>query len=537
MSDFAMPPNARPDAAPSEPAKVAATPKAGPAQKERRPIRFGLATRVLALNTAFVIFAATLIYVPAMAIYRDYWLHNRLSAAYTAALALEAAPRAMAPEAVSLQLLESVGARVIVLNMHGTKRILASSDLPPAVDEVFDLRKPDFTVSLADAIRTLFAPKGRVITILGDAPMGGEAIAITMDEAPLKRGMYAYSGRLLMMTVIMSAIVASLATVALNVMVLRPVRRLTASLMEFGADPENAARVIAPSGRNHEIGHAEAALAIMQDALVRELNHKKHLAALGLAVAKINHDMRNMLASAQLLSDRLSNISDPLAQRLAPKLVATLDRAIRFCQATLTYGQAVDEPPKLGRFALRPLVDEAVEGVVLDSGGRVEIVNDVADETEIVADAEQMFRVLINLIRNGVEALQNAGATPGWPAQVRVTAWLEAAGPQQPERIVIEVADTGPGVPSAAQPKLFNAFFTSSRAGGTGLGLVIAADLVGAHGGSLTLAPDDRPESGRPPGARFRITLPLREVAATPSKTFQPARLEEAVRLPISKKA
>ncbi len=84
----------------------------------------------------------------------------------------------------------------------------------------------------------------------------------------------------------------------------------------------------------------------MQDTLVRELTQKKHLAALGLAVAKINHDLRNMLASAQLLSDRLANVTDPLAQRLAPKLVATLDRAIRFCQATLTYGRATDEAPK-----------------------------------------------------------------------------------------------------------------------------------------------------------------------------------------------
>ncbi len=135
----------------------------------------------------------------------------------------------------------------------------------------------------------------------------------------------------------------------------------------------------------------------MQESLVRELNHKKHLAALGLAVAKINHDMRNMLSSAQLLSDRLANVTDPLAQRVAPKLVATLDRAIRFCQATMTYGRAVDEPPTLRRFAFRPLVEEAAESVALQPGGPVKIINDVPPDVEIVADAEQMFRVLVNL--------------------------------------------------------------------------------------------------------------------------------------------
>jgi signal transduction histidine kinase len=537
MSDFAMPPNAQPDAlgALGEAANAASP---GLAQKTRRRFCFGLAKRVLLLNTAFVMLAATMVYLPAISIYRENWLRNRLSAAYTAALVLEAAPSAMVPPDLSRQLLDSVGARVIVLDMRGAKRILASSDLPPAVDAVYDLRKPSLGVSMAHAIETMLAPKGRVITILGDAPMGGEAVAITMDEAPLRHGMGSYSQRLLAMTLVMSAIVASLATVAFNIMVLRPVRRLTTNITQFGADPENAARIIAPSGRNHEIGEAEAALAIMQESLVRELNQKKHLAALGLAVAKINHDMRNMLASAQLLSDRLANVTDPLAQRVAPKLVATLDRAIRFCQATMTYGRAIDEPPNLRRFALRPLVEEAAESVALQPGGAVEIVNDVPADVEIVADAEQMFRVLVNLLRNGAEALQSAGPAPGWPAQVRVNARKIAsvgkdkgiedkdaaaraigvpAGKAAPSgRMVIEVADTGPGVPPAARPKLFSAFFTSDRAGGTGLGLVIAADLVRAHGGSLTLAPA-RPDAlgaeTTPPGARFLIDLPLYESA------------------------
>ena len=504
MSDLVMPPD---DGLASPNAGLASS-KEQLRQVSRQRIRFGLATRVLVLNTAFVMIAATMIYIPSVAGYRDNWLRHRLSAAYTAALVLEATPSAMTPADLSRQLLDSVGARIIVLSMRGTKRILAASELPPAVDEVYDLRQPTFGSSLAAAIRTIAAPKGRILTIVGDAPMGGEAVAITMDEAPLKHAMRVYSQRLLVATLIMSAIVASLATVALHFIVLRPLHRLTASLINFGADPENAANVIIPSGSTHEIGHAEVVLASMQNALVRELNQKKHLAALGLAVAKINHDMRNMLASAQLLSDRLANVTDPLAQRLAPKLVATLDRAIRFCQATLTYGRAVDEPPKLRRFALRALVDEAVESVEIsafEAEVRVEILNEVAEEVEIVADAEQMFRVLMNLIRNGVEALQNVGSAPDRPAQVCVTATQENAA------TVIEVSDTGPGVPPAMRAKLFTTFFSSSRAGGSGLGLVIAADLVRAHGGSITLAPAAARDDS---GAKFRITLPMGEAPA-----------------------
>ncbi len=484
MSDLVMPPGGG----------VASSSSASVAQKSRRPVRFGLATRVLVLITAFVITAAAMIYVPAIATFRDNWLRNRLSAAYTAALVLDAAPQGTLPPGLSQQLLDSVGARIIVLSKHRTKRILAASQLPHAVDEVYDLREPAF-LPVPEALATLTAPAGRVITIIGDAPQGGESIAITMDEAPLSKAMRAYSLRLLVIALIMSVIVATLATVAIHFMVLRPVRRLTTSLINFGADPQNPARIIVPSSGNHELAHAEEELAIMQETLGRELNQKKHLAALGLAVAKINHDMRNMLSSAQLLSDRLANVTDPLAQRLAPKLVATLDRAIRFCEATLTYGRAVDDPPEISRSSLRPLVIEVVETVALEARAEIEIVNAVPEDFELDADREQMFRVLMNLIRNGVEALENTGLELGRPLRISIEAWREG------KAAVISVTDTGPGVPASARPLLFTAFFSSNRAGGSGLGLVIAADLVRGHGGSIMLVPSDE-------GAKFRITLP-----------------------------
>ena len=490
MSDLVMPPGSGGLASTSE----------GLARKNRRPVRFGLATRVLILVTAFVMTAAAMIYLPAIDTFRYNWLRNRLSAAYTAALVLDAAPQDMVPPELKRQLLDSVGARVIVLSKHKTKRILAASELPPTfkVDDLYDLREPAVW-ALPAAFASLTAPPGRVITILGEAPMGGESIAITMDEAPLTKAMRAYSLRLLGSTLIMSAIVASLATVAIHFMVLRPVRRLTTSIVDFGADPQSPARVAAPSYGNHEIAHAEEELAIMQDALVRELNEKKHLAALGLAVAKINHDLRNMLASAQLLSDRLANVViDPVAQAIAPKLVATLDRAIRFCQATLTYGRAVDDPPALVRFPLRTLVADVMDMASLEAPREIEFVNAVSSEFEIAADREQMFRVLTNLVRNGVQALESVKPGSGRPACIRVASWFEN------KQAVIDVSDTGPGVPAKARAQLFTPFSTS-RAGGSGLGLVIAADLVRGHGGTIKLVADAKEEGS---GANFRITLP-----------------------------
>ncbi|MCL2452389.1 MAG: HAMP domain-containing histidine kinase [Alphaproteobacteria bacterium] len=465
--------------------------------KNRRRVRFGLAIRVLVLVTAFVMAAAAMVYVPAIGTFRDNWLRHRLSAAYTAALVLDAAPQAMVPPELSQKLLNSVGACIIVLNKNGTKNVLAASDLPSKVDEVYDFREPAFLPS-PTAITTLMSPPGRYITVLGEAPMVGESIAITMSEAPLIRDMRTYSIRLLLTTLVMSAIVAILATIAIQVMVLLPVRRLTTSISDFGANPENALPIIVPSSVSDEIAHAEEELAIMQDSLVRELNEKKHLAALGLAVAKINHDMRNMLASAQLLSDRLVNAEDPLVQRLAPKLVATLDRAIRFCQATLTYGRAVDDPPKPVRFSLHGLVTEVMEMVRLEATGEIAFINSVPADFDIWADQEQMFRVLMNLIRNAAEALGSMKIGDGQTKRIQVVSRLDDG------KAIIEVADTGPGVPPGARAKLFIPF-SSNRSGGSGLGLVIAKDLVKGHGGTIMLIPNGAEEIH---GSRFRISLP-----------------------------
>jgi signal transduction histidine kinase len=465
----------------------------------RRAPRFGLSTRVLLLVVAFVMVTEIIVYVPILANFRDNWLRRRLSAAYTATLVLEAAPRSMVPEALTQQLLKNVKVRIIVLNAQGTRRIVAAANLPREVDEFYDLRHTNFIDALAATFRTYIAPADRVVTILGDAPTPGDAIEVTMDEALLTAHLRQFSKRILLISLTIAVIVASLAVFSINLMVLRPVRRLTSNLIEFGADPENAANIIVPSGHGHEIGRAEEALATMQEILVRELNQKKHLAALGLAVAKINHDMRNMLGSAQLLSDRLAYVTDPLAQRIAPKLVATLDRAIRFCQATLTYGRAADEVPRPALMELRSVVSEAADTAALCGSEKIIFVNDVAEGFEIFADPEQMFRAITNLIRNGFEALVRAGPTPGQAARVRASAHYEG------DMAVIEISDTGPGVPPMVRAQLFTPFSSSSRPGGSGLGLAIAADLVRAHGGTIALVNADAAI-----GATFRVSLPFK---------------------------
>jgi signal transduction histidine kinase len=458
--------------------------------------RLGLAGRVLLLVIGFVMLAEVTIYVPSIANFREAWLRDRLSAASTAVLLLDATA-AQVPERLVIDALAAVRAKSIVLKMQDSRHLLAASDPPPSIDARYDMREASFIDAITAAFRTLTTGRDRTISVIGPAPMNGEFIEITLSEAPLQKAMLIYSRNILLLSLAISLIVASLAAISIHWLVLRPVRRLTSSLISFGAAPEDASRVIRPSGMGHEIGRAEEALADMQRALSRELNEKKNLAALGLAVAKVSHDLRNMLASAQLLSDRLALSTDPVAQRLAPKLVATLDRAIAFCQSTLTYGRAVERVPEMVVLRLQAVVAEAAEILSPEGHPRIKLRNDVPQQIEVRADPEQVFRIFLNLLRNAFEALETAGPQPGRAAEVIVTA------SRRDGVVVVEVADTGPGVPKAARKRLFEPFKASSRPGGTGLGLAIAADLVRAHGGTIALM------AGEPgAGATFQITLP-----------------------------
>lgn len=477
--------------------------KASSASKRRG---IGLAARVLLLIVVFVVIAEIAIFIPLVANFRRAWLANRLAAAYTAALVIEATPDGVASDTLKQNLLDSVGARMIVLKTSRASRMLAVADTPPDIDEMDDLRDNAPLAGIAAAFRTLFAEPGRVIDVRAAAPMGADYIEIAMDEAPLQKALRAYSRNILLLSLAISLFAALLAVIALSVMVLSPVRRLTGNLIRFAADPQDESRIISPSGSRHEIGQAEDALADMQRALARELREKKRLADLGLAVAKINHDLRNMLTSAQLLSDRLAESSDPVVARNAPKLVATLDRAIRFCRATLAYGRSSEETPQLARIDLRPVAEDALDTAI--AGAKTTIERRLEIDGPLVADAdeEQMFRILNNLCRNSVEALDAAAAELSQPAAILVR------GVTDGDEICLRVCDTGPGLPLAARQKLFVAFQGGARAGGTGLGLAIAADLVRAHRGTIRVLDDDLAQEW--PGARFEIRFPA---VATPS--------------------
>ena len=464
-----------------------------------RAPRLGLSGKLLVFTILFVMLAEVLIYVPSIAIFRVSWLNDRLASAYTAALVLDAAPNGMVPESLAKQILDSIGARAVAMKMGTQRRLLAVGDAPPPITHDFDMRNVYTFDAIVDPFMMMLDTRKDVMRVVGPAPMGGDYIEIIMDEPPLRRAMLRYSVDLLLISLLISGITAAMVYLTLHYLFVRPMRRVTANMMAFRDDPENADRIIVPSGRGDEIGIAERELASMQAELASMLHQKNRLAALGLAVSKINHDLRNLLGSAQLISDRLLSLPDPNVQRFAPKLVRALERAIAFCQSTLSYGRVQEPPPERKPSLLEPLGEEVHETLGLGPDAPIRWISAVERELVVEADYDQLFRILLNLARNAVQAMESRAARDPGRDQIRITGRREGAV------VVIEVSDTGPGFSDKAQAHLFEAFQGSTRTGGAGLGLAIAAELVRAHGGEIRLVEGTI-------GATLRLTIPDRAV-------------------------
>ena len=465
-----------------------------PPPRARLPRRLGLSGKLLLLTIPLVMIAEVLIYVPSIA---NFWMNRlnaRLASANTAALVLDATPSGMVPESLAQQILDSVSARAVAIKLGQQRRLLASANLPPAIDHDVDMRTLTAWSSIVMSFEMMLETGNQTIRIIGPAPRGGQFIEVVVDEMPLRKAMYLFSSNLLLVSLAIAILTAALVYFALHFLFVRPMRRLTESLVSFHKNPESSARIIVPSNRSDEIGVAERELSDMQRDLVSMLHQKSRLAALGLAVSKINHDLRNLLASSQLLSDQLASVPDPRVQRFAPKLMRSLERAIAFCQSTLSYGRAQEAAPDRRMILIEPVVTEVRESAGLAADTSITWISAIERGLMVDADPDQLFRVLLNLVRNAEQALEGQPAT-----QIRITGRREGAV------AIIEVSDTGPGIPPATRENLFKAFQASGRPGGSGLGLAIAAELVGAHDGQIHLVEGTI-------GATFRITIPDRPV-------------------------
>jgi signal transduction histidine kinase len=472
----------------------------------------GLSARLLLLTILFVALGGALTLPPVLAAYEREWLLDRVRAAELASLAPEVAPDRVVSEQLKAQFLNGAGVDIVAVSVDGIRQLVFARPGAGqgAAPYLVDLRSRAPGLDWGAPFQTLFGPDGRRVRVMADPRFRkGDFVEFVASDAELKRTLASYLWRLILIVAFVSSITGILVYLALNLFLVRPMQRITRSMERFRADPEDPRARIARSGRRDEVGRAEAELDRMQADLQAALHSRARLAALGEAVAKINHDLRNMLTSAQIASERLAALKDPKVSQALPRLERALDRAVRLASDVLAYGKTQEPAPEVRTLLLAPAIEGAAEEARLSADG-VRLVSEVGPDEQVNADPDQLHRILANLMRNAREAIEHQEGRSD-PGAIRVSlAQVDGAS-------LVRVADNGPGVPERLRERLFQAFSGSARPGGAGLGLAIARELAVGHGGDLTLA-----ESG-PEGAVFELRLPGAPPRA-PTRTPRGAR-------------
>jgi signal transduction histidine kinase len=452
---------------------------------------------LLLLTILYVLLTEVLILLPTLGRYHRSLLESHIASAEIAILPFTEAGGEQLSQALRSQLLVRAGATAVMLTRPDQKELFLANEEPSHFDLTIDLREQNPIAQMAGALDCLIQKDNRILHVVSATHiLHAQSVELITNEAPIRTELLSYADRLVLVALAISLATGVLVFLSLYAVLVRPMGRLTRAMVRFRDNPEDASRIVQASERKDEIGQAERELASMQRDILGFLQQKARLAALGSAVAKIQHDLRNILASAQLASDRLADIDDPVVKRLAPRIVTSLDHAVNLATRTLRFGRADEHPPQRMQFPLAPLVDEigetALGGETNDS--TVVFENGVEPVFIVDADREQLYRILLNVIRNAAEAVKDRDY-----GKVAVQAVREGAG------VAIRICDNGRGIADTVRPKLFQPFAASTRSAGTGLGLAIARDLARAHGGDVVLETSDQT------GTSFRVNIPDRD--------------------------
>jgi signal transduction histidine kinase len=477
-----------------------------PAPRDRRWLwPGGLSARLLVLTTLFVSIASLMVLPLVLAAFEEQWLLDRVRSAELAALATEVSPDGKVTRQLSTQLLEGAGVVSVAIQTDGMRRLVLAAPRTMQTPYLVDLRRQNPGSWLSAPFQTLFGGEGRMVRVVAEPRLlkDSEFIDIVIPDDPLRLELIGYLWRLLAVTVFAALLVGGLVYLSLNTFLVRPMQRITRAIERFRVDPEDPRARVQMSGRRDEIGRAEAELDHMQGDLLAALQSRSRLAALGEAVAKINHDLRNMLTSAQIASDRLAAIGDPKVAQAMPRLERALDRAVTLATNVLAYGKSSEMAPDLRPVTLRTALEAAAEDAALDKDGVILVV-EAPDGATVMADPDQLHRILMNLMRNARQAISDMNRTDRGQITVSLT--------QEGDQTVLRMADNGPGLPQRAAANLFQPFAGSARHGGTGLGLAISRELALAHGGDLVLA------STAPDGTVFELRLPSPPPEPSPRK-------------------
>jgi signal transduction histidine kinase len=387
-------------------------------------------------------------------------------------------------------LYDSAGRLIVVSHDHG-------------IDEMAEL-SPEYR----DSVVVFRSQVGGIQSLVVAAPVPGTdwtfAAALSLDSvlAPVRRiTSWAVFGTMTLIVAIAVTAVRAARSVG------RPLEGLARAARHFGrGEPYHAP----PAARTFEVqslldefnqmaGDLKQSRQELQELHEQEMERAQQLATVGEMASGVAHEIRNPLTGvlgALDLALRRAARDDP-ARPLLEEALQQLKRIEATTEQMLRYAR----PPELREVVVKPfeLVERAVQVVGVQaaaSGIRISTRNE-GGVARIRVDPELMVQVLVNLMLNGIQAMQDNGD---------LELWVET----QPPELWLGVRDSGPGIRAEMRSEIFRPFYTTKSAG-TGLGLSISRQIVERHGGSL------RVEAGRDRGTTFVIALPLMEREETPS--------------------
>lgn len=434
-----------------------------------------LSGRMLWLTVAVILVIELLVLLPGLGQLNIGWMEARI---HHAQMLIDVVARTgiEVPADVQEDMLTYAGVASIELDVPGQPvLLLRKRDQPGPPQAIIGMAHESLGHGTWQALRRLAGQGAPVVEITSASNLQpGAVVKVVADAAPLTNELRSDAAHVFSLTVIVALVTGLLVFAMLDRLLVRPMRVITTSIINFREDPEqdDASDLAWLAARpEDDISTAARELKIMQDEMRAALWRNARLAAVGTAVAKISHDLRNILSTALLVADRLQSVNDPTVQRATRTFIPAVERAAQLVTRTVDFAR--EGPPPITRTAveLSDLAEEAIS-VVRPMSPDVRFVNEVPADLVLPLDRAQIYRVLVNLMKNAAEA----GAKT-------IMLLTERDGPLTHLR----VSDDGPGLPLRVQDQLFKPFTSSGRYGGTGLGLAIARDLIRAHGGDLVL--------------------------------------------------
>lgn len=457
-----------------------------------------LSSKLLLLTIGFVMLAELLLFIPSAALFRQEWLDERAQQAGILAQALTGVPDYEASEVLLEQFMEQTDVTFMAAKRDGmTELVLGLPPIEAPKITVIDLTERSRFPSLFAPFQDLFSHEDEILRVTSMSPVQGQdALELIIPRQRLRLAILDYLKNIFWLSLIIAIITGALIYWAMSALIIRPVQQLAEDMTAFREDPERRRNIQTRSKRQDEIGQLQREFRDVKQSQRAAFRQRERLAGLGLAVAKINHDLRNVLSSALLISDRLSMNPDKKMSEMGERLTRTVERGIGLTDDVLSYSRAETADPQIQDTRIAFTIGEAAADVIAHYPA-TQFRNTVPTDLMVRTDPDHAYRIFQNLFKNAAQAMAAQGGD---------TRRLQVSTEIRDDLAELRIADTGPGLPKRAKENLFQAFSGGqahdASIKSTGLGLSISKELAKAQGGDLNLMSTD--ESG----TRFLLTLP-----------------------------